>query len=125
MAQAAAAKRQVVRDTPFMWEGTDKKGAKVKGRSVAASEQALRAELRRQGVAATRIKKQSSSGVRGKVKPEDIAIFSRQLATMLAAGIPPGPAMGQRLATLRRWWWDGGCTADHAACLAELARRQN
>jgi type IV pilus assembly protein PilC len=88
MAQAATAKRQVVRDSPFMWEGTDKKGLKVKGRSVAASEQALRAELRRQGVAATRIKKQSSSGVRGKVKPEDIAIFSRQLATMLAAGIP-------------------------------------
>lgn len=52
-------------------------------------------------------------------------IFPLQGRDLLAAGIPPGPAMGQRLATLRRWWWDGGCTADHAACLAELARRQN
>src|SRR3954451_13268840 len=88
MAQAATATRSVARDTAFSWEGTDKKGLKVKGRSVATSEQALRAELRRQGVAATRIRKQASKGVRGKVKPEDIAIFSRQLATMLAAGIP-------------------------------------
>jgi type IV pilus assembly protein PilC len=67
----------------------DKKGQRLKGRSVAASEQALKVDLRRQGVVATRIKKQSkafSSG--GKVKAEDIAVFSRQLATMLAAGIP-------------------------------------
>ena len=35
--------------------------------------------------------------------------------------MPPGQALGQRLAALRRWWWDGGCTADRAACLAALA----
>jgi type IV pilus assembly protein PilC len=67
----------------------DKKGQRIKGRSVAANEQALKSELRRQGVVATRIRKQSQafkSG--GKVKAEDIAIFSRQLATMLGAGIP-------------------------------------
>ena len=86
MAQAMT--REIARDIPFSWEGTDKKGQKVKGRSVAPSEQALRAELRRQGVAATRIRKQGNKAIRGKVKPEDIAIFSRQLATMLAAGIP-------------------------------------
>jgi len=45
MAQASAANRQVARDTPFNWEGTDKKGRKVKGRSVAASEQALGAGI--------------------------------------------------------------------------------
>jgi len=67
----------------------DKKGQRIKGRSVAANEQALKSELRRQGVVATRIRKQSQafkSG--GSVKAEDIAIFSRQLATMLGAGIP-------------------------------------
>jgi type IV pilus assembly protein PilC len=67
----------------------DKRGQRIKGRSVAANEQALKSELRRQGVVATRIRKQSQafkSG--GKVKAEDIAIFSRQLATMLGAGIP-------------------------------------
>jgi type IV pilus assembly protein PilC len=89
MAQSSTAIRQIKRDIPFVWEGKDKRGNTVKGKSLASTEQALRAELRRQGVAATRVKKQSSafkSG--GKVKPEDIAVFSRQLATMLAAGIP-------------------------------------
>jgi type IV pilus assembly protein PilC len=81
--------RTIKKDVAFQWEGMDKKGQRVKGRSVAPNEQALRSELRRQGVAATRIKKQAvrvKSG--GKVRPEDIAVFSRQLATMLAAGIP-------------------------------------
>ena len=67
----------------------DKKGARVKGRSLAPSEAVLRADLRRQGIAASRVRKQSSafkSG--GKVNPGDIAVFARQLATMLAAGIP-------------------------------------
>src|ERR1700691_2268611 len=89
MAQATSAIRSIKRDIAFSWEGMDKKGQRIKGRSVAQNEQALKSELRRQGVVATRIKKQSSafkSG--GKVKAEDIAIFSRQLATMLGAGIP-------------------------------------
>lgn len=89
MAQATSAIRSLRKDTAFNWEGMDKKGQKLKGRSVAASEQALKLDLRRQGVVATRIKKQSQafrSG--GKVNAEDISVFSRQLATMLAAGIP-------------------------------------
>src|SRR5580658_8130670 len=91
MAQAAATTtvKSIKQDTPFTWEGRDKKGNKVKGKSVAPDEAALRADLRRQGIAASRIRKQSSalkSG--GKVKPQDIAVFMRQLATMLAAGIP-------------------------------------
>jgi type IV pilus assembly protein PilC len=92
MAQAAATTASVKgikRDTPFAWEGRDKKGNRVKGKSLAPDEAALRADLRRQGIAASRIRKQSQSGLKGgKVKPEDIAVFSRQLATMLAAGIP-------------------------------------
>src|SRR5450432_4370136 len=77
------------RETQFLWEGKDKRGNKVRGKSLAANEATLRADLRRQGVAATRVKTQSSafrSG--GKVSNEDIAVFSRQLATMMSAGIP-------------------------------------
>src|SRR5579872_4662311 len=89
MAQATTAIRSIRKDVAFNWEGMDKKGQKIKGRSVAASEQALKSELRRQGVVATRIKKQSQAfKSSGKVKAEDIAIFSRQLATMIGAGIP-------------------------------------
>jgi type IV pilus assembly protein PilC len=89
MAQATTAIRTLKRDIAFAWEGMDKKGQKVKGRSLAPSELSLKQDLRRQGVVATRIKKQSTALKRGgKVKPEDIAVFSRQLATMLAAGIP-------------------------------------
>jgi type IV pilus assembly protein PilC len=89
MAQASTAIRSVAKDVPFQWEGRDRKGQKVKGRTVAQNEQAVRGELRRQGIAATRIKKQST-GARtgGRVNAGDIAIFSRQLATMLGAGIP-------------------------------------
>ena len=76
--------------TPFLWEGTDRKGNRVKGKSMASTEQAVRADLRRQGVVPTRIRKQRSKAFFGasKITTADIAIFSRQLATMLAAGIP-------------------------------------
>jgi type IV pilus assembly protein PilC len=81
--------KTIKRDIPFTWEGKDKRGNRVKGKSLAPDETVLRGELRRQGIAASRIRKQSAAiGRGGKVKPEDIAIFSRQLATMLAAGIP-------------------------------------
>jgi type IV pilus assembly protein PilC len=75
---------------PFVWEGTDRKGKKVKGKSMATNEAAVRADLRRQGVVPSRIKKQSKGlfGGGGTIAPSDIAIFMRQLATMLSAGIP-------------------------------------
>ena len=91
MAQAAAATstvRTVKRDTAFSWEGRDKRGARVTGKSLAPDEQTLRAELRRQGVAPGRIRKQRQVARGGKVNAGDIAVFARQLATMLAAGIP-------------------------------------
>ncbi|HET7758129.1 MAG TPA: type II secretion system F family protein, partial [Steroidobacteraceae bacterium] len=56
--------------------------------SLAPDEASLRADLRRQGIAPSRIRKQRQVGAGGKVNPGDIAVFSRQLATMLAAGIP-------------------------------------
>jgi type IV pilus assembly protein PilC len=75
--------------TPFNWEGTDRTGKKVKGKVVSTSEAAVRQELRRQGVVPTRVRKQSMLfRKQGRVTPGDIAIFSRQLATMMTAGIP-------------------------------------
>ena len=77
------------KDTPFNWEGKDKKGHKIRGKILAVNEQAARADLRRQNIVPTKLRKQSglfNSG--GKITPGDIAIFSRQLATMLASGIP-------------------------------------
>jgi len=76
-----------VKQIPFQWEGTDKRSNRVKGKTVGASESAVRSELRRQGVLATKIKKQRTIG-EGKVSPLDIAIFARQLATMMQAGVP-------------------------------------
>ncbi len=78
------------KETQFFWEGKDKRGNKVRGKSLAANESALRADLRRQGVAPTRVKTQNARPFSrgGKVSAEDIAVFSRQLATMMAAGIP-------------------------------------
>jgi len=84
MAQSIA-----VKDKPFLWEGTDKAGKKVKGKLLSANESGVRAQLRRKGIVARKVRKQSMLlRQRGKVTPADIAIFSRQLATMLAAGIP-------------------------------------
>jgi len=85
MAQTA-----VATSTPFLWEGTDRNGKKIKGKSLANDEASVRADLRRQGVVPTRIRKQRKGLFEGggKITTGDIALFSRQLATMLAAGIP-------------------------------------
>jgi len=84
MAETAIAK------VPFLWEGKDSKGKRVKGKSMAGDEASVRADLRRQGVVPTRIRKERKSmfSAKTKITTGDIAIFSRQLATMLAAGIP-------------------------------------
>ena len=88
-AVATQGSKGVKRDTPYSWSGMDKKGNRVTGKSLAPDESALRADLRRQGIAVSRVKKQSQAFKGGgKVRAEDIAVFARQLATMLAAGIP-------------------------------------
>jgi type IV pilus assembly protein PilC len=75
------------KQTPFRWKGKDRNGKDIDGRNLAKDEASLRSDLRKQGITVTSAKKEK---VRrgGKVKAEDIALFSRQLATMLAAGIP-------------------------------------
>jgi type IV pilus assembly protein PilC len=87
MAQSSTAIRQIKTDTPFLWEGKDRRGKPVKGKTLAKDENALRGMLRQQGVAPSRIKKQRVR-TGGKVKSADISVFARQLATMMAAGIP-------------------------------------
>src|SRR3569832_2420153 len=94
-AVASAGAKSVKRDVPFSWSGMDKKGNRVSGKSLAPDESALRSELRRQGIAVSKIKKQSQAiKTGGKVKAEDIAVFSRQLAAGRAAGGPRGRAGG-------------------------------
>ncbi len=78
-----------VKEFPFIWEGTDKKGKRLKGRMLAASEAEVRTDLRKQGVVAKKVRKEMQLFKSGKkVNAEDIALFARQLATMLQAGIP-------------------------------------
>jgi len=76
----------------FIWEGSDRKGAKVKGQSNGSSAALVKAELRRQGIKPIRVRKKPKplfGGASGKpIKPADIAIFSRQLSTMMSAGVP-------------------------------------
>jgi type IV pilus assembly protein PilC len=71
----------------FEWEGKDKVGKVIRGEVRAAGEALVRANLRRQGVLVTKVKKRRmSSG--GSVKAKDISVFTRQLATMMRAGVP-------------------------------------
>jgi type IV pilus assembly protein PilC len=80
---------QAAKQVPFTWQGKDQKGTLVKGNVVAVNEAAVRASLRRQGLVPTQIRRQSTLfQKRAKITTQDIAIFSRQLATMMQAGIP-------------------------------------
>jgi type IV pilus assembly protein PilC len=93
MAASKSATRTGLRDDLklFIWEGTDKRGVKMKGEQSAKSENFIRAELRRQGINPTVVKpkpKPLFGGAGKRVTPGDIAIFSRQLATMMKSGVP-------------------------------------
>lgn len=75
----------------FLWEGTDKQGKKTKGEISSASPAIARAELRRQGIVAQKVRKKSkgfSLASGGSIKPADVALFTRQMATMMRAGVP-------------------------------------
>ena len=76
---------------PFVWEGTDKRGVKMKGEQPAKNANMLKAELRKQGINPTvvKLKPKPLFGAAGKViTPKDIAFFSRQMATMMKSGVP-------------------------------------
>jgi type IV pilus assembly protein PilC len=85
MATASAARS--IKDLVFEWEGRDKNGKVVRGEIRAGGEAAVSASLRRQGILLTKLKKRRSGGGHP-VKQKDIAIFTRQLATMMKAGVP-------------------------------------
>lgn len=76
------------KEIPYVWEGTDAKGRKLKGDMLAASETIVRQSLRRQGINVTKIKKQSMLARTKAITEKDIALFARQLATMVKAGVP-------------------------------------
>lgn len=77
--------------SPFIWEGTDKRGVKMKGEQTARNANLLRAELRRQGITplVVKVKPKPLFGAAGKkVSAKDISFFSRQMATMMKSGVP-------------------------------------
>jgi type IV pilus assembly protein PilC len=80
---------KATKEVTFAWEGTDKKGKKIKGEMKASGEAFVNATLRRQGINVTKVKKQSGFGTKsGKVTEKDVTLFTRQLATMMKAGVP-------------------------------------
>ena len=85
MATTAAARN--VKDVVFEWEGKDKSGRIVRGEMRAGGEAVVGSILRRQGILVSRIKKRRTSGGRA-IKQKDIAVFTRQLSTMMRAGVP-------------------------------------
>lgn len=89
MATAASAARakSAAKEQIFEWEGKDKNGKLVRGEIRAGGEAVVNASLRRQGILVTKVKKRRTSGGRS-IKQKDIAIFTRQLATMMKAGVP-------------------------------------
>ncbi|MBT2766726.1 type II secretion system F family protein [Stenotrophomonas sp. ISL-67] len=95
VSRSAIKKEPVARSTmelqPFVWEGTDKRGVKMKGEQPAKNANMLRAELRRQGIMPGMVKPKPKPlfGAAGKaVGSKDISFFSRQMATMMKSGVP-------------------------------------
>ncbi len=86
MATAAAAAKSA-KEIIFEWEGRDKNGKVVRGEMRAGGEAVVSASLRRQGIMLTKLKKRRLAGGKA-IKQKDIAIFTRQLATMMKAGVP-------------------------------------
>ena len=110
---ATAAKSKRVTEMTFEWSGKNRRGKPMKGEIRAKGIAAASAQLRRQGVIVTKIRQRRISGGR-RIKPADIAVFTRQLATMLRAGIPllqafeivgeghPNPSVARLLENIRK-----------------------
>ncbi|WP_140635726.1 type II secretion system F family protein [Methylibium rhizosphaerae] len=112
MATAAMAAKGNIKDFVFEWEGKDRNGKIVRGEMRAGGEAMVSASLRRQGIMVNKVKKRRMSGGKS-IKLKDIAIFTRQLSTMLRAGVPllqafdivgrgnPNPRMARLLNDIR------------------------
>ncbi len=132
MAVKGAVKKKKKGPDTFLWVMIDKKGRKRKGETQANSLQEAKAELRKQGIVPKSVKKKPApllGGVGGKpVEPQDIAIFARQLATMMSSGVPmvqafelvgngaDKPAMGKLIMGIKDDLESGTALAD---CLAK------
>ncbi|UCO99099.1 type II secretion system F family protein [Metapseudomonas lalkuanensis] len=81
---------KALKNSTFAWEGIDKKGSKVRGEISGRNPALVKAQLRKQGINPTKVRKKSSSLLSAgkKIKPMDIALFTRQMATMMKAGVP-------------------------------------
>ena len=82
---------RALKDVSFTWEGKEKSGKRVKGETTGQSEALVKAALRRQGITPIKVRKKSGSlfsGGKKRIGAKDIAIFTRQLATMMSAGVP-------------------------------------
>jgi type IV pilus assembly protein PilC len=104
-----------IKEYPFIWEGVDRKGARIKGITEGPSESYIKTQLRKQGINPIRVRRQSSlfGKRKKKITGQDIAIFSRQLATMMSAGVPlvqameivgrghANPAMGEMILSIK------------------------
>jgi type IV pilus assembly protein PilC len=86
-AAAARARKSTVKEAIYFWEGKDRSGKLAKGEMRASGMNVVNATLRRQGINPTKVKKQRLSGGR-KITEKDIALFTRQLATMMKSGVP-------------------------------------
>lgn len=86
MAKTATAQKPAT----FTYEGIDRKGSRVKGEITGKGPALVRAELRKQGIQAKKVvkKREINLGGKKKIKPMDIALFTRQMATMMKAGVP-------------------------------------
>lgn len=79
--------RKSIRQTQYQWEGKDRSGRIVRGEMIANGTAQVRTQLRRQGIIASKVRKMRKRAGR-KIKPKDIALFTRQLSTMMKAGVP-------------------------------------
>jgi type IV pilus assembly protein PilC len=87
----SSSKEQAPKARIYKWEGTDKQGKRMSGETRASNLHTARAELRRQGINAVKLKRKPTSLLtnrKSKIRAGDIAVFARQLATMMDAGVP-------------------------------------
>ncbi len=82
-----ASRRDVVKEFIYLWEGKDRTGKQIKGEMRASGQNVVTATLRRQGVLVTKVKKQRMGGGK-KITEKDVTLFTRQMATMMKAGVP-------------------------------------
>ena len=84
-----ATTKAIKKEDRFFWEGTNRSGTRVRGEVHAQNVSLVKADLRRQGINPLKVKKKSTLGsFKKRITPKDIAVFSRQLATMISAGVP-------------------------------------